>query len=69
VVFGRKFDLTTANALLTRVKRKGFGCARIEHQAGILEICVNGITRYSAAERILRRARRAHYRRAYLTRS
>jgi len=60
VVFGRRVDMTAANTLRARVHRKGFGCARIEREAGIYEVCINGLTRLSAAERIMRRAHRAH---------
>jgi hypothetical protein len=54
--------MTGAQAFRARVQRKGFGCARIEHENGLLEICINGIRRYSDAQRIMRRARRAHLR-------
>jgi hypothetical protein len=64
VVFGLRLDLDQANALLARVKAKGFGCAKIENEDGTHEICVFGIRRYSNARRILRRAHQRGFRRA-----
>jgi hypothetical protein len=64
VVFGWFFgsDMTRAEALRAKAHRKGFGCARFEHENGGIEVCVNGIRRYSDARRILRHAHRVHLR-------
>jgi len=67
--FGRRLDIQKANAFLARVHRKGFGCAKIENEGGTHEICVNGLVRESAAERIVRRAHRRGLRAAYVSRS
>jgi hypothetical protein len=66
VVFGLRSDLAEANALLARVKAKGFGCAKLENENGMHEICVFGIRRYRDARRILIRAHRRGFRRARL---
>jgi hypothetical protein len=68
-VFGRRLDLNQANALLARVHRKGFGCAKIEKEGGTHEISVLRITHYSAAQKIVRKAHRRGFRNAYVGRS
>jgi hypothetical protein len=68
-VFGRKLDINQANALLARVHRKGFGCAKIENEGGTHEISVLRITHVAVAEKIVRKAHRRGFRRAYVARS
>jgi SPOR domain len=68
-VFGRRLDLAQANALLARVHRKGFGCAKIENEGGTHEISVYRLSTEAAAERIVRKAHRRGFRRAYVAHS
>jgi cellobiose-specific phosphotransferase system component IIA len=68
-VFGRRLDINQANALLARVHRKGFGCAKIENEGGTHEIAVLRMTHVSAAEKIVRKAHRRGFRNAYVARS
>ena len=65
-VFGRRLDPAQANALLARVHRKGFGCAKIENEGGTHEIAVIRIAHESAAEKIVRKAHRRGFRHAYV---
>ena len=68
-VFGRRRLLRKANALLVRVHRKGFLCAKIENEQRTHEVCVNGLKRRSRARAIVRRAHRRGFRNAYVAQS
>jgi len=68
-VFGRRLDPNQANALLARVHRKGFGCAKIENEGGTHEIAVLRLAHESAAERIVRKAHRRGFRNAWVAHS
>ena len=65
-VFGRRLDPAQAAALLARVHRKGFGCAKIENEGGTHEISVLRLRSEPAAERIVRKAHRRGFRGAHV---